>query len=193
MVLKLIRDKQLTNEKLFEEIYREHFKKVKFFAYGYLYDHEKAENIAQDVFLALWGQMENLDKNGEILPFLLVMAKYRCLNWLRREKYHEKFKKKVVSDYDISITALSEESSTSLYYSEIENLIYTAIEKMPDKVKGTFVLSRFKNFKNREIAQLQNISEKTVEYRMSLAFKVLRKSLKDYVYLILLFASKIFW
>ncbi len=45
-------------ERLFEEIYKNHFNKVRFFAYSYLNDNEKAENIAQDVFLALWGDME---------------------------------------------------------------------------------------------------------------------------------------
>jgi len=193
MVLKESRVKQITNEILFEEIYRKHFKKVLFFAYRYLNNNEKAENIAQDVFLALWGQMENLEKDGEVLPFLFVLTKYRCLNWLRKEKHHEKYKKNIITDNDISITALSDESSTNLYYKEIEYLVQTAIEKMPDKIKDTFILSRYKNLKNKEIAHLQKISEKTVEYRMSYAFKILRKFLKDYVCLGFLFSHQIFW
>ena len=192
MVLKLGRAEQLPNAKLFEEIYRRHFKKVVYFAFRYLNDQEKAQNIAQDVFVALWGQMDNIDKEGEVLPYLFILTKYRCLNWLRREKQHEKFKSNILTDNDISITALADESSTSLYNTEIEILVNEALKKMPDKVKDTFVLSRFKNLKNKEIATLQNISVKTVEYRISYAFRVLRKILKDYVNIILLMSTNFF-
>lgn len=192
MVLKLGRAEQLPNAKLFEDIYRRHFKKVVYFAFRYLNDQEKAHNIAQDVFLALWGQMEIMDKNGDVLPYLFILTKYRCLNWLRKEKQHEKFKSNTLTDYDISITALTDESSTSLFQSEIELLVNESLKKMPDKVKETFVLSRFKNLKNKEIATLQNISVKTVEYRISFAFRVLRKILKDYVSILLLVSSKFF-
>lgn len=192
MVLKLGRAEQFPNAKLFEDIYRRHFKKVVYFAYRYLNDQEKAQNIAQDVFLALWGQMEVLDKNGEVLPYLFILTKYRCLNWLRKEKQHLKFKSNILSNYDISITALADESSTSLYQTEIEVLVNEALKKMPDKVKDTFVLSRFKDLKNKEIAALQNISVKTVEYRISFAFRVLRKILKDYVSIVLIMSAKFF-
>ncbi|PKO99845.1 MAG: hypothetical protein CVU13_04780 [Bacteroidetes bacterium HGW-Bacteroidetes-8] len=192
MVLKLGRAEQFPNAKLFEDIYRRHFKKVVYFAYRYLNDQEKAQNIAQDVFLALWGQMEVLDKNGEVLPYLFILTKYRCLNWLRKEKQHLKFKSNTLTNYDISITALADDSSTSLYHTEIEVLVNEALKKMPDKVKDTFVLSRFKNLKNKEIATLQNISVKTVEYRISFAFRVLRKILKDYVSIVLIMSAKFF-
>lgn len=192
MVLKLGRAEQLPNAKLFEDIYRRHFKKVVYFAFRYLNDQEKAHNIAQDVFLALWGQMDILDQKGDVLPYLFIMTKYRCLNWLRKEKQHEKFKNNTLTDYDISITALTDESSTSLYQTEIEVLVNEALKKMPDKVKETFVLSRFKNLKNKDIATLQSISVKTVEYRISFAFRVLRKILKDYVSILLLVSSKFF-
>lgn len=192
MVLKLGRAEQLPNAKLFEDIYRRHFKKVVYFAFRYLNDQEKAHNIAQDVFLALWGQMDILDQKGDVLPYLFIMTKYRCLNWLRKEKQHEKFKSNTLTDYDISITALTDESSTSLYQTEIEVLVNEALKKMPDKVKETFVLSRFKNLKNKDIATLQSISVKTVEYRISFAFRVLRKILKDYVSILLLVSSKFF-
>lgn len=170
-------------KKLFEEVYACHFKKVHFYAYNYLKDNEKAENIAQDVFLTLWEQMDVLNGDGEILPYLFVLTKYRCLNWLRREKHHSKYAQERINCADISITALKDESSTLLYSKEVTGLISKALSQMPDKVRETFVFSRFKDFKNREIAQKQNISEKTVEYRISYAYKILRKNLKDYAFL----------
>lgn len=169
-------------EKVFEGIYASHFRKVVFYAYNYLKDNEKAESIAQDVFLALWEHMDDLDESGEVLPYLFVLTKYRCLNWLRREKHRDKYAKEKMTGMDISMLALKEESSTLLYTKEVSGLIGQALTKMPDKVRETFVFSRFNELKNREIAIKQKISEKTVEYRISCAYKILRKILRDYTF-----------
>lgn len=183
-----------SKEKLFEGIYASHFKKVVFYAYNYLKNSEKAESIAQDVFLALWEHMDDLDESGEILPYLFVLTKYRCLNWLRREKHYGKYAKEKMTGYDVSMLALREESSISLYSKEVNGLVGKALKEMPDKVRETFVFSRFRELKNREIAIRQNISEKTVEYRISCAFKILRKILKDYTLVsIFVSASSLVW
>ena len=58
---------------------------------------------------------------------------------------------------------------------------------MPQKVRETFVLSRKKGFKNKEIAQIQQINIRTVEIRISQAYRILRKQLKDYLPLALWF------
>lgn len=192
MVFKKTLIEELSKERLFEDIYRKHFKKVLFFAYRYLNDREKAENITQDVFLSLWDQIEDINDNGEVLPFLFVLTKFRCLNWLRREKYHMQFVKNRMTDFDISITALSDDSLNYLYNSEFDRLLKKAIELMPEKVRETFIFSRFKNLKNKEIAILQNISEKTVEYRISCSFKVLRKFFRNYLNVLVLILY-IFW
>lgn len=182
----------LKYKKVFEQVYARHFRKVQFYAYNYLKDSEKAENIAQDVFMTLWEQMDTVNEDGEVLPYLFVLTKYRCLNWLRREKHQSKYVAEKISSEDISIAALSDSSSTSLYSKEVTELISRALTQMPEKVRETFVFSKVKDLKNKEIAQKQNISEKTVEYRMSYAYKILRKTLKDYIFLFI-FISALLW
>ena len=87
---------------------------------------------------------------------------------------------------DISIMALSNSSLGNLYSKEVEKLYASAVELMPPKVRETFLFSRKQLLKNREVAQMQNISEKTVEYRISCAYKILRKVMGDYFLLIVL-------
>ena len=52
---------------------------------------------------------------------------------------------------------------------------------MSEKIKHTYKLSKDKGLKNREIADLLSISERTVEYRLSSAYSTIRKNLKDYL------------
>ncbi|MBP3344297.1 MAG: RNA polymerase sigma-70 factor [Bacteroidales bacterium] len=180
-------DKDLSKELFFEEAYNRYSGKVYFFVYSYIKDGVQADDIVQDVYMALWEKIDSLNDSGEIYPYLLVMAKYRCLNFLRHEKYQKKYsKEKKLNASDISIIALRNSSLGNLYSKEVEKLYASAIELMPPKVRETFLFSRKQLLKNREVAQLQNISEKTVEYRISCAYKILRKVMGDYFLLIVL-------
>jgi RNA polymerase sigma-70 factor (ECF subfamily) len=61
---------------------------------------------------------------------------------------------------------------------------------LPDGIRETFVLNRFEGFTYQQIATQENISVKTVEYRISKALAILRKDLGDYL-LFLLVVSKL--
>ena len=58
---------------------------------------------------------------------------------------------------------------------------------MPQYVKETFVMCKLKGFKQREVAIILGISEKTVEQRMKRAMMVIRREFKDYLPFLFLF------
>jgi RNA polymerase sigma-70 factor (ECF subfamily) len=74
-------------------------------------------------------------------------------------------------------------SNTEEYilYSELQD---QAINKLPKAQKEVFVLSRIKGIKYKEIAKKLNVSERTVEVRISQSLKTLRTLLKDFFLLI---------
>jgi RNA polymerase sigma-70 factor (ECF subfamily) len=135
--------------------------------------------------LALWNKWEQIDIQNNIVAYLMVSAKNACLNTLRKEKHIADYK-----DYTqnftkntINYAALADESSTSLFSKEIEGIVHKALEEMPHQTKSTFLLSRNKGMKYEEIAKLQGVSVKTVEYRISSVLKKLRTSLQNYLML----------
>jgi RNA polymerase sigma factor (sigma-70 family) len=78
-------------------------------------------------------------------------------------------------------------TSVEIGYEEKELTIQinNAINSLPEKCKQVFMLSRFNDLKYREIAQLLDISPKTVERHMSIALEKLRQNLKKLVYMLL--------
>ena len=56
---------------------------------------------------------------------------------------------------------------------------------MPELYREAFVLNRFEGLKYREIAEKLNVSERTVEVRVSKTLELLRKYLKDFFMLLL--------
>ena len=68
---------------------------------------------------------------------------------------------------------------------DVEKLATEIINTLPEKCREIFVKSRIEGKKHAEIAAELNISTKTVENQMTIAYKKLRSSLKDYLPLLL--------
>lgn len=178
----------LAYQKKFEELYVNHLHKVEFYAYNYLTDREMSKSVAHDSFLTLWEHKEEVDFTKEVLPYLLFITKNRCLNLLRRVKTRNNYCNDLSYREDmLNREAIFHPTSMSLYEKEINNIVSRCIEGMPEKVRETFYNSKTKGLKNKEIAIKMKISESTVEYRLSYAYRILRKYLKDYLPFLLWF------
>ncbi len=171
-----------SKEKIFDELYLEHLKKIEYFSYSYLYDWEEAKEVAQDVFLKLWNRREMLSSEKEFFPYLFVLAKNESLNILRKRKAKANYADWCKNaELNFNISAIGQQNQVEIFSKEVQDLINKAIQNMPPKVRETFLLSRNANLKNREIAVVQSIGLSTVEARLTKAYIILRKYLKDYL------------
>ena len=71
--------------------------------------------------------------------------------------------------------------SKNILINDLTEQIEKAINDLPENYKETFTLSRFGEQTNVQIAAMQGISVKTVEYRITQSLKILRVKLKDYL------------
>ncbi|MDP3453149.1 MAG: sigma-70 family RNA polymerase sigma factor [Bacteroidales bacterium] len=170
--------------KVFEEIYATNLHKVQFFAYNYIHDWESAKSIANEVFTSIWNNRTKIDFNREMLPYLIVVTRNRCLNLLKKQKTERKFLKysgDLITESELNYLSLDNPSSTILYSKEIKKIFQESLILMNDKIKNTFCLNRFGNLNYEEIAKLEGVTVKTIEYRISVALRILRKKFKDYL------------
>ncbi len=169
------------NKDIFEQLFKEHFVHLCNFAQNYVTDIDDAKEIVQDVFINLWNKRETIDSNKSIISYLFTSVKNRCFNFIRDNK---KFQSHVldidIADYDISYEIDIDSGN------ELQMKIDEAFNKLPEKCRQIFKLSRFEELKYKEIAERLNISIKTVEAQMSKALRVLRTELKDYIITILI-------
>lgn len=175
-------------ERFFKEAFELHFERVVAYIYGYCKDWEMARNIAQDAYVAFWENIDKVDSTKTALPYLFFISKNKTLNTIKRDIVKERYSSYTQKrDLEVSYRALESSTMDAVHVSEIEKLISKSVEQMNDKVRETFCLSRFRNLKNEDVAQELDISVKTVEYRMASALRILRKNLKDFIYLLLFF------
>ena len=173
--------KESHDAEFFETAFNKYYERVVLYIYHYCKDWSAAENIAQDTYLTFWENIAKVDAGRIPLPYLLFVAKNKTLNYLNREIVGNKYKNHIKNQEQLlSSKALESSIVTSVFFKEIELLVHKSMEEMPPKTKEFFYMSRFKCMKNEEIAQIQGVSVKTVEYRIMSALRILRKNLKDF-------------
>ena len=68
--------------------------------------------------------------------------------------------------------------------------IENALDKLPEKCRQVFELSRFEEMKYKDIADNLGISVKTVEVQISKALRILREELKEFLMILILLILK---
>ena len=104
--------------------------------------------------------------------YLMRSVVNTSLSYLKQNK-----KQKELTDIHLEAQGGSDEA---VLQKELESKIGQALDQLPPKCKAIFVLSRFENLKNKEIAATLGVSLKTVENQMGIALKKLRDELKSY-------------
>ena len=162
----------------YELFYRMEYLNLVHFADSYLHNKDKARDIAQETMLAVWENHKNLNPEKNIRSLVFTIARNKTLNQLRQNKVL------FSSEETENALALLEDRSVedNIHALELSNLIKKEWDMLPEKARETFSMSREDGLKNREIAEKEGVSEKTVEYRMKTALDRFRLVVKKNIF-----------
>jgi RNA polymerase sigma-70 factor (ECF subfamily) len=165
----------------FQEIYMRYADPLLRLAFQKTNNKEVAEDIVQITFVKLWACRVTLKIKYSLKAYLYTSAKNNVISY-----YYRQLSKKTIS-LDLIKEDLLPSYSTQEHidHSEILSLYNRSLEELPDKCREVFVLSR-SGYSLKEIAQIQNISPKTVEIHISKALKYLRKRMDGNILLLLM-------
>jgi RNA polymerase sigma-70 factor (ECF subfamily) len=161
------------DEKAFDAVFMDYFPKLKSYVYGFIGSEEEAENISQDVFMELWERHQTLAAVENLNAYLYKMAKNAVFHALQESL------KKTLSPLqeggDMADNSLTADDELAL--KELEELLMSEVEKMPEQRRRIFKMSRIDGLTNEEIATALHLSKRTVETHISAALSDLRKIL----------------
>ncbi|MBC8618154.1 MULTISPECIES: RNA polymerase sigma-70 factor [Parabacteroides] len=162
---------------LFQELFERYFRSLVTYAYRYVNDWNVSEDIVQDVFMALWVNRNEIDFEEPVKPYLYRATYNRSINHLNSVLVQRRVDHTDNLDELIDYEILSYNQHDNLLLKEIEEEISSFVKTLPEQRKKVFLLSREENMKNKEIAFLLNISEKTVEKHITKALSDIRTHL----------------
>ena len=161
----------------FTMIYRQYYPALCDFAYWYTEDPDTSKDIVQEVFLNIWKNNEIINFVGSIRSYLYISVKNRSLNLIK----HKKLERNWADHCYHTDSRQSYTPEDHMLEFELGEKINTVLNRLPAQRKRIFMLSRDHELSYREIADVLDISIKTVETQISRSLCTIRKELKDYL------------
>lgn len=168
------------NPFVFKEVFSMLYPRMKGYCMLFFNDVNRADDIIQETFLALWENREFIQKDKSLESYMFVILRNKCLNYLKRKRLENEN----VDLENISISELqylyqldfTRKEEKSLEEQLIESL-KVAIDELPDKMKTVFTLCKIEGRNQKEVAKELGISIKMVEKHISKAKQQIRQKL----------------
>lgn len=155
------------------------------FASNYTGDSYVAEDLFMESVMAFWQNRSKLPQDTNVPAYILKALKNKCLNYLRHltntKEYIAEGQDLYKWDINTRIASLESLVPEDIFTKEISSIVSKTLENVSEQSRRIFLLSRREGKRNKEIAELLDISEKGVEYHISKVNKLLRDALKDYL------------
>jgi len=156
----------------YKELFMLLYYRLKKFAYSILKSNEEAEELIQDVFLLIWEKRNQLTTIE--LPRLYFYTTTRNLA-LTRINQRKKHIRTAPEDWLVNLNSIYFEPEKLFISEETLRKISGAINGLPPRCRLIFKLVKEDGLHYREVAELLDLSIKTIEAQMAIAFRRIGK------------------
>lgn len=173
------------SERAFKKLVDKHQKLVVNTCYGLVHNREDAEDIAQEVFVEVYRNIDKFRADAKLSTWLYRIAVNRSLNHIRNNKKHRWFSavKDEVAAKNRELlqvrTSKTDEPEYDLENKQRAIILKEAINSLPKNQKVAFTLSKYEELSYQEIAEVMDLSVSSVESLLFRAKKGLQKKLYE--------------
>jgi RNA polymerase sigma-70 factor (ECF subfamily) len=132
---------------------------------------EPAEEVVSDVFIKVWEKRQDLGKIENLKVYLYVTTRHIAFNYLEKQRRNATNPLDQVQTSELISVYIDPEQL--LITSDMMHLLRKAIDRLPTKCRLIFRLVKEDGLKYREVAEVLNISIKTVENQVAIALQKL--------------------
>lgn len=154
---------------LFEILFEKYYQPLCNFAFLFLKNEPLSQEVVSDIFVNIWMKKENIEIHTSLKSFLYQSTRNAVISSLRKKN------PQFVRDFQDDISTDIQTPETILLDREFENAMQDLIGELP-KMSGLVLrMKKIDGLRYKEIAEVLNISEKTVENHITQAIKKMRK------------------
>lgn len=144
------------------------------YAQRLLGDVASAEDVVQHAFVRLWESKNPIPNGDDARALLYRVVRNLALNELRRDRIRNDWASDQWSDEPESVA-----TSDLVERMELRAAIEAAVDQLPPRRREIFILSRFHELSNDEIANILTVSPQTVANQLVAAMRTLRHLLRS--------------
>jgi RNA polymerase sigma-70 factor (ECF subfamily) len=149
------------------DIVRQHWRKVFNLAYKFVGRHDEAEDLTQDIFLKIFKALHTFDRRANFQTWLISISRNLCIDHYRSVR-----KERETMARDVDASTLAPISRERTPYGELEqhdlkDVIRRGLAALPPSLREAVVLRDLQEFSYQEIAARLHLPEGTVKSRIN--------------------------
>ncbi len=146
--------------------------RLKQFAYSILKSHEEAEELVSDLFIRVWEKRDQLTVIESPLLYFYTTAKNLAYNRINKQKRQQN---PSPEEWLVQLNSIYFDPEQLMMTEEMMRQIRQAINNLPPRCRIIFKLVKEDGLRYKEVAELLQLSVKTVEAQMAIALRRLGK------------------
>lgn len=155
----------------FKTLFEAYYETLYYYTLQLTKDSQFSQDLVQETFIKLWEKKNEVEIKTSLKSYLFRIGYNLYIDEKRKEKRNDLLL--IELKYESLIDEIECEDSR---LEEKINKVKYLVNTLPKKCKEILLLSKKEGLKNKEIAIKLNISIKTVESQISIAFKKIRKN-----------------
>jgi RNA polymerase sigma-70 factor (family 1) len=159
----------------YKDLFLLYHKRLVSFSSTITHSKESAEEVVSDVFMKLWTSRKALMAVENFHLYIYIITKNLSINRIVKDKKKESFS---LDETAVNVKNVYADPEQLLITAEMQKRIMAAIQQLPPKCQLIFKLIREDGLKYKEVAELLNLSLKTVENQMTIALKKISESIR---------------
>jgi RNA polymerase sigma-70 factor (ECF subfamily) len=172
----------------FQQLFNKYSPSVINFAFRFVGSRERAEELAQEVFLQVYRWQERYEPRAKFSTWLFKIAHNHCLNEVRKGEYkvsHESLDSQRDSEGEERERELPDmnlrKGDDILAAKQTADKIQTILRRLPESQRSALMLSRLEGLSYQEVAEVLGTTEKAVKSLVFRATQSLREGLQEFL------------
>jgi RNA polymerase sigma-70 factor (ECF subfamily) len=162
-----------------EPLYQRYSRILYSLAYRMVADHQIAEDLLQDAFLAVWRRATSYSpQSGAVRSWLVSIVHHRTIDYLRGVRRRSALKEATWEEVELDERAAFPDVWEEAWRSVQSSQVRAALMDIPTEQRMVIELAYFQGWTHTEISQGCQIPLGTVKARMRLGLQHLKKALE---------------
>jgi RNA polymerase sigma-70 factor (ECF subfamily) len=150
-----------------EQIVRQHRRKVFNLAYKFVGRHDEAEDLTQDIFLKIFKALHTFDRRANFQTWLISISRNLCIDHYRSVRKERETMAREVDAADLSPVSKERSPHVRVEQADLRHLIQRALAELPPALREAVVKRDLQEFSYQEIADQLGLPEGTVKSRIN--------------------------
>jgi RNA polymerase sigma-70 factor (ECF subfamily) len=167
----LLRRAQAGDQDAFSKVVNRHWKRAFWTAYDVLYDHDRAQDVAQEAFVKVYKALQSYDLGRDFASWLYRIVLNLAIDHKRRMERDRAVPTDKVEDLVDARKAAAEDEEKAATIERVE----TVLQGLPDEYRIPLTMKDIDGLSVEEVAKVLDLSYSTVRWRLHRARSLFRE------------------